>query len=327
MKHHFADLLDRDGDYWTIIPNRERYSYSIGDVPKGSKEITIVTISKDEEYWERIFSFPNLVEITLHEPSKNQLEELSKLTQIQRVRITHARPENIDFLKPLINIEELVLEYVSGFSDLSPLKCLIKLKSLHLENLRRVKDFSGLIGIQSLRYLFIEGTFDWKQPISNFKFLEGLPQLEVLSLDRAITKEQFPAFLPMLSLKKLKRIAIGNNMFSAKEYALLSVGLNGVDGSDWEAYRRRAYSSIPLPKDDIRSRLSEKEIEDKHPEVRIIYTGEREIDNPEDLWFEFIGKGAGRVKQTSKNCRSKCSEYHKEFEQMKEEAKTFIKNM
>ena len=36
MKHHFADLLDRNGEYWTILPNADRYAYSIGDVPEGS---------------------------------------------------------------------------------------------------------------------------------------------------------------------------------------------------------------------------------------------------------------------------------------------------
>lgn len=28
MKHHFVDFLDRTGDYWTTIPNRERFSES-----------------------------------------------------------------------------------------------------------------------------------------------------------------------------------------------------------------------------------------------------------------------------------------------------------
>jgi len=27
MKHHFGDLLNRDKDYWTIAPNRERWAY------------------------------------------------------------------------------------------------------------------------------------------------------------------------------------------------------------------------------------------------------------------------------------------------------------
>ena len=30
MRHHFGDMLDREGGYWTTIPNRERYAYRIG---------------------------------------------------------------------------------------------------------------------------------------------------------------------------------------------------------------------------------------------------------------------------------------------------------
>ncbi len=100
MKHHFGDHLDRNGDYWTIVPNRERYLYGIGDIPSDSKEITIVTITKEDEKWETIFSLPNLEELTLHEPSKEQLEGISKLRGLKRLRITHARPKNIEFISP-----------------------------------------------------------------------------------------------------------------------------------------------------------------------------------------------------------------------------------
>lgn len=122
MKHHFGDFLDRDGDYWTIIPNRDRHTYSVEGISPGSKEITIVTIMKSDDYWERILTLPNLVEVTLHEPNKDQLDKISQLKNIKRLRITHAKPKTIEFISPLINVEELVLEYVSGFSDLSPLQ-------------------------------------------------------------------------------------------------------------------------------------------------------------------------------------------------------------
>ncbi len=198
MKHHFGDLLDREGDYWSVVPNRERYAFYINEVPPGSQEITITTIGKVDDDWERIFTFPNIEEVTLHDPNKEQLSRISELTQIQRLRITHARPKNIEFLTSLVNVEELILEYVSGFSDLSPIRCLTKLKSLHIENLRRVTDFSGLSGIESLRYLSINGTLDWKQPISDFAFLSRLPNLEVLSFFQVINKTEYPAFLPAL---------------------------------------------------------------------------------------------------------------------------------
>lgn len=165
MKHHFSDSLDREGDYWTVVPNQERYAYRIGDTPVGSEQIKIATIGSADESWRNVFTFPALEELTLHEPSHEQLLAISELSILKRLRITHARPKAIDFISSLPDLEELVLEYVSGFSDLAPLRSLTKLRSLHLENLRRVHDFSGLSGISSLKYLSIDGTLDWKQPI------------------------------------------------------------------------------------------------------------------------------------------------------------------
>src|SRR5262245_59571434 len=119
MRHHFADFLDRDGEYFTIVPNHERYAYRIGDVPSGSKEVTIVTIGAEDEHWERVLTLPNLVELTLHQPAPEQLAAIGELRSVKRLRITHARPKSIEFLEPMRGVEELVLEYVSGFDDLS----------------------------------------------------------------------------------------------------------------------------------------------------------------------------------------------------------------
>jgi hypothetical protein len=69
MRHHFGDLLDRDGGYWTTLPNRERHAYRIGDVAARSKRVTIVTIGKDDVNWSRALTLPYLEELTLHEPT------------------------------------------------------------------------------------------------------------------------------------------------------------------------------------------------------------------------------------------------------------------
>src|SRR5439155_14457709 len=114
-------------------------------------------------------------ELTLHNPSKEQIEAISKLTQLKRLRVTFFRATDIEFIGDLHNLEELILEYVSGFSHLTPLLSLTKLKSVHFENLRSVTNFDGLRGLNSLRYLHIGGTLDWNQPIQNFDFLKGLP--------------------------------------------------------------------------------------------------------------------------------------------------------
>jgi len=236
MKHHFGDHLDRTGDYWTTIPNRKRFAFIAYFEIANKDEVKILTISKTQAkvHWEQIFECPNLEELTLHDPSKEQVQQIQKLTQLKRLRVTFFRAKDIEFIGNLQNLEELILEYVSGFSDLTPLLKLINLKSLHFENLRRVSNFDGLKGLDSLRYLHIDGTLDWNQPIENFDFLEGLPNLEVFSLGFVINKTEFPAFLPILHLKKLKKIKIGRATFKTNEYAFLQAALSNVEGCSWD---------------------------------------------------------------------------------------------
>jgi hypothetical protein len=286
MKHHFGDFLDRTGDYWTTIANRERFAF-IADFEIAKKdEVKILTISKNQEKinWEQIFDCPNLEELTLHEPSKEQVQAIRKLTNIKRLRVTFFRATDLDFISDLNNLEELILEYVSGFSDLTPLSKLTKLKSLHFENLRKVSNFDGLKGINSLRYIHIDGTLDWNQPIENFEFLKGLPNLEIFSLGFIINKTEFPALIPILHLKKLKKVRIGRATLKTNEYAFLKVAKPNIEGCEWDLCWDY-------------------------------------LDN-----FEFLGKSAGRVKKTNPIVKEKCDEFITIFENMKKESETIIKN-
>jgi len=324
MLHHFADFLDRDGGYWTTTPNRDRYAYRIGDVPSGSKEVTIVTIGKEDENWSRALTLPNLEELTLHDPTHEQLAAIGELHSLKRLRITHARPRSIEFIEPMRGVEELVLEYVSGFSDLSPLRGLKRLRSLHMENLRRVSNFSGLTGIDSLRYLAINGTLDWKQPIESFEFLRGVPKLEVLALWQITSKKAYPALLPAVSLRCLKKLNLPGSYMAAEEYALLEQGLQGVDGATWGPFRTVAHTAMPLPSNDIRAQLPDEVIRANHPEVTVYFDGRRVIDDPESRWFEFTGKGAGRIKCGSPKAEQRCLAYSERYDAMKQAAKVLI---
>lgn len=324
MRHHFGDMLDRDGGYWTTIPNRDRYAYRIGDVPSGSKEVTIVTIGKEDDNWSRALTLPNLEELTLHEPTQEQLGAIGELHSLKRLRITHARPKSIAFIQSMLGVKELVLEYVSGFNDLSPLRGLIRLRALHVENLRGVSSFSGLSGVNSLRYLAIYGTLDWKQPIADFEFLRGLPGLEVLALWQMICKKAYPALLPAVSLRNLKKLRLHGSYLAAEEYALLEECLQGVEGSAWGPYRTVASASIELASSDVRRHLPEEVIRAQHPEVMICYDGKRTIDDPDTRWFEFTGKGAGRVKCGAAKAEQRCREYAERYDAMKAEARKRI---
>ncbi len=285
MKHHFGDFLDRTGDYWTTIPNRERFAFIANSEIKNKDEVKTLTISKhqEEKHWEQVFECPNLEEMTLHEPNKEQVQAIRKLTNLKRLRVTFFRTNDIEFIGDLNNLEELVLEYVSGFSDLSPLLKLDKLKSIHFENLRRVSNFDGLNGLNNLRYLCIDGTLDWNQPIENFEFLVGLPNLEVLSLGFITTQAEFPAMFPVVHLKNLKKIKIGRSTFKTNEYAFLQTALPNVEGCSWDLYWDYQNS------------------------------------------FDFLGKRAGSVKKNNPKAKERCADFKQTFEEMKRAAELIIK--
>lgn len=266
------------------MPNRERYSQRLDNADENTK---ILTLFGDDVGFESARDLPSLEELTLHEPSKEQLAFLGDLTQIRRLRITHARPKNLGFLESLAEVEQLVLEYVSGFDDLSPLNCLPRLRALHTENLRRVSNFGGLSGLDSLRFLSIYGTLDWKQPISDFEFIRGLPNLEVFALWEVINKSPFPATLPLLSLRHLKRIKMAWNVLTAEEYALLEEGLAGVPGTDWGPYTEFQRSEG-------------------------------------DVWYEFTGRGSGATKRGSKNADQRCSDFEEKYRLMKKAAAQLV---
>ncbi|PJZ76326.1 leucine-rich repeat domain-containing protein [Leptospira neocaledonica] len=325
MKHHFIDFLDREGGYWEMIPNRDRYEYDIANIQEGDKKVSIVKYGKANKDWRKIFSLPNVEEVTLHEPDNEQLESICKLQSIKRLRISFVRLKNLNFISSMRKLEELVLEYASGFSDLSPLSELQKLKSLHLENLRRVSDFSGLDGLKKLKYLYIDGTLDWPQPIDNFEFLAKLQDLEVLRFGRIINKLPFPSLLPIVKLKNLKKIWAPNNILDVKEFALIEACFPKVQGATRAPFSKIAYSDIFLPKTDVRSSLSDDDILKYHPEVKIDYKGKRKIADPNSEWFEFLGKSAGRVKCNSPSSAEKCSEYAAKYESLKKEALAIIK--
>ena len=324
MRHHFGDLLDRDGSHWTVIPNRERYAYRIGDVPAGCPEVTIVTIGKEDENWSRALTLPNLEELTLHAPTKEQLLAVAALRSLKRLRITHAKPQTIDFISSMSELEEVVLEYVSGFSDLSPLGTLKRLCALHLENLRRVSDFSGLAGATNLKYLAVYGTTDWQQPIDDFAFLRGLPQLEVFALWEIKCRAPYPAMLPALSLGHLKKLRLHGSYLATEEYALLEEGLDRVEGAAWGPYRTVASSQVEVPSDDLRAHLPDEVIRARHPEVSVRHDGKRLIDHPASRWFEFTGRAAGRVKCSSPSADARCREQSERYDTMKKRARALI---
>lgn len=291
MKHHFGDFLDRTGDYWTTIPNRDRFAFIADFVIANKTEVKILTISKtqDKIYWEQVFDCPNLEELTLHDPSKEQVQAISKLPNIKRLRVTFFRTTDIEFISNFHDLEELILEYVSGFSDLVPLRKLKKIKSVHFENLRRVTDFGGLAGIESLRYIYINGTFDWNQPIESFDFLSEIPNLEILAIGFGVkvVNPTYPIFKSITKNKKIKKLRLGRAFCSLEDYAFVEVLL----GQENITYA------------------------DDTP-VELFYEHKEQID--------FLGKGMRSISST--NSKDKCDKVSQEYENLKTKAKEYLKS-
>lgn len=224
-------MLDRSGGHWNFVPNFQRHAFHMPEWTSGQKLISIATISREDSNWEIVSTFPNLEELTLHSPSNEQIAFVSNLWRIKRLRITHARPKNLEFMARLQNLEEVILEYVSGFNDLSPLSELSRLRALHIENVRRVSDFSGLSNSQNLAYLSIDGTLDWAQPVEEFNFLGSLGSLEYLRLMNVRSPKTLQPLTCLAELKNLSKIMIGMSTFPLEVFAWLEAKIPHVEGA------------------------------------------------------------------------------------------------
>ncbi|WP_324026828.1 hypothetical protein QSV08_04100 [Maribacter sp. BPC-D8] len=80
-----------------------------------------------------------------------------------------------------------------------------------------------------------------------------------------------------------------------------------------------------LPKKDFRSKLSEEILKKEHTEVSINHEGRRIIKDPNPGYFEFLGKGAGKVKCNNPKADEKCLEFKSRYEEMKKDAQVLIK--
>ena len=291
MKFHWADFLHREGGHWQMTPNDERGKYYTDDCATLDPDTKIVTVTRDTKNLGALAGLDGLEELTLHETNQGQIDALADFGQITRLRITHARPKTLAALAQLPNVRELVLEYVSGFSDLSPVAAMPALSSLYIENLRAVRDFSPLGRLVKLKYLAIHGTFDLQQPIDSVEFVKHLTSLDFLSLAARLDDPE--------SAKAL--VAIGDhcefnfigNLLPLEIFAYLEAHCANAKFTPAEYwYLSRA---TWLPDDDPRARLSDEVINAEHPEVIICDDGRRlfhevcEYDK-----YHLLGRGGAR---------------------------------
>jgi hypothetical protein len=316
VKHHFGDFLDRSHGHWSIVPNRDRWAYHFNDLQDAPSNQSVLMVTKNDENWSRIYDLSCLEELTLHEPSKEQIEGLEHLPNLARLRITHARPKALDFLSSLQNLRELVLEYVSGVEQLEPLGMLPKLEALHLENLRRVEDFSGIAHSKSLKYISIDGTFDWSQPVRDLAFIGSLVKLEYLRLAKVRVLASPPALASLAQLRSLRNLKIAMNTLPVEDFAFIEANCPNVDGAVRPAYVINEENHRILSDLDYRASIPESEFL-KLDRSGITADGERFILEPMTAFL--LGKGTRTLSGKPENIVKKCNAHESQYRQLVEE--------
>lgn len=310
MKHHFADLLDKE--HFSFVPNRDRWRHRFEDLLDTDEATQILTITKDDKNWERVVDLRHLKELTLHQPSSEQLAMLSELSGLDRLRVSHARPKTLEMMTNLVQLEELVLEYVSGVDDLSPLSTLPSLRSAFFENLRKVKDFSGIAGAKKLRYISIDGTLDWKQPIESLGFVVQLPSLTHLRLNWVrVLDDNFP-LSPIAKHTKLKKIDMPSATFLLEDYAWLEAKRPDIEGVVEKPFSTFGGERRELNARDFRARLPEAELRDlNYTNIEIADDGKRYEWIPYQAIL--LGKGERSISGSREKVLAKCAAHEERY--------------
>lgn len=312
MKHHFANLLEDANPYWSISPNAERWKHHFDDLADAPSDTCKLTITRDDAHWQRIFDLSALTELTLHEPNPQQLDALFRLPNLTALRISHARPKSLEMLENLDQLRELVLEYVSGFDDLTPVGHLPALVALHTENLRGASDFSMLGCSKSLRYFAIYGTLDWNQPIESFDFLRDLCSLELLKLGFGVrVPTTTRVFGSLLHHPTLKEVSIGLGTLALENYAWLEAMLPHVTGTVRPAYVRYGGAVKPIHATELRAQMSQGEFL-RNSSVFIGSNGKRYEQTPHQAML--LGKGMRIVSGTDEKVDAKCAAHEKKYQ-------------
>ena len=263
MKHHWADFLMRDLGHWNFTENRHRWSSYFDDLENVPANAETVTINSDTKNWKHLPALTSVDELTLHEAKREHLQSIKLPPNIKRLRITHARPQDINFIAEADQIEELILEYVSGFNDLTPITHLPNLRAVHFENLRGMRDYSPLGKAPKLQNVSIYGTTDWYQPVNDFSFVNKLKCLEHLGIVCVKGEQPLNTLTTLSTHKHLKSLSVQSTVFTLEEFAwLFAATPNATQGHNKLSITVRDYITF-LGRGERRIKASAKNAPDK----------------------------------------------------------------
>ena len=189
------------------------------------------------------------------------------------------------------------------------------MKALHIENVRRVSDFSGVKNAQRLRYLSIDGTFDWAQPVDSFDFLGTLAQLEFLRLMNVRPPKIAQPLISLLGLKRLSKIAFGMSTFPLEVFAWLQANIPNVEGAVRPAFVKFGGENREISTRDVRFRMPIEEF-NGYPNLFVGEDGKRYEWVPHQA--ALLGRGQRGLLGTQGSVESSCAAHSEKYRQLVE---------
>lgn len=273
-------------DHWHFL-QEPRYFPDLSQAPR---ESTVLDLRRSDINWRSLADYPELEEVTGQGLSREQLEFLVTLPRLKRLRLSGLRALDIASLGQAAQLEELALISISGVRSLEPLVALPRLRSLFVESIPKLTDFSALRGATGLKCLCITSGSELAQKIEDLSFLSGMAGLQHLMLGHVRHLGLSPAFFGLESLPNLVSMCVFPAFMPLEDIIYLQVRLRHIKGVETRTFIIQGGGERDLPLENL-DRLPP----DKNVSVYFAGKGEREFYGPAPMAKTAIEKHLERA--------------------------------
>ncbi|MGN1400949.1 MAG: leucine-rich repeat domain-containing protein [Bacillus sp. (in: firmicutes)] len=214
--------------------------FPIGEQPKFIRDLNEVDVKLNEiaiqgktKNLERLKEFRNLEKVWLFTINQAQFDLILSFIRPRTLYIYEMRVENLASLEILSNTEQIYLCWNTKADKLWDLSKNFGLKSLSIEDFKKLNNIEPLQRNPSLENLEVSGGIWNSLTIDTLEPIRALTNLTSLSLLNIRVKDE--SLKALTHLKGLSELSI-SNQFPTEEYARLSVTLTGTKCDYFQPY-------------------------------------------------------------------------------------------
>lgn len=180
-----------------------------------------------------LLNFKELEKLWIYNINQKQFSQILNTINPKMLFVRHLRVEDLSLLESLTKLEVLYLYHNSKSTALWDMSKNKNLKSLFLNDISAITDYTFLKKASNLEFLNIFGGEGKPIKIENLKFLEPLTSLKHLGLTNLKVADE--SLEPLIKLENLKTLEI-SNQFNTEEYAMLSIYLSNTQCDKFNPY-------------------------------------------------------------------------------------------